>query len=394
MKRICHLLICFLFIPLLFATTALAQAQPSFDVDAPVAMLMVPKTGQILYAKEVDRQLPPASIAKVMTMLLAMEAVEEGRVSLEDEVRVSAFAESMGGSQVWLVAGEVFTLEELMRAIAIPSANDAAVAVAEHVYGSVGAFVDAMNAKARALGMNNTVFTNVTGLPPEDGQQPTMTTARDISIMARELLKYPKVLEWTSIPYAIFRENPLTALWNTNKLIGSYEGADGLKTGYTREAGYCLVGTAQRNGLRLLSIVMQTESDLERQLQSARLLDYGFRAFVPMTVVKKGEALGTIAVENAAREQVPVVAQQELEVLVLSGRQGEVVTELVPNTELSAPIAKGDVLGTYRAVLDGEVVSEVPAVAEEDIAVASWFVRLWRWVRDLILGLVASLRDR
>ena len=326
-------------------------------------------------------------------MLLAL-AARRGGVSLEDEVRDSAFAECLGGSQVWLVAGEVFTLEELMRAIAIPSANDAAVAVAEHVYGSVGAFVDAMNAKARALGMNNTVFTNVTGLPPEDGQQPTMTTARDISIMARELLKYPKVLEWTSIPYAIFRENPLTALWNTNKLIGSYEGADGLKTGYTREAGYCLVGTAQRNGLRLLSIVMQTESDLERQLQSARLLDYGFRAFVPMTVVKKGEALGTIAVENAAREQVPVVAQQELEVLVLSGRQGEVVTELVPNTELSAPIAKGDVLGTYRAVLDGEVVSEVPAVAEEDIAVASWFVRLWRWVRDLILGLVASLRDR
>ncbi len=385
--------VCFLLMLLLLTSAGFAQTTVGFDVDAASALLLVPQTGQVLFEKNVDKQLPPASIAKIMTLLLTMEAIDSGRVSLQDDVRVSQLAAGMGGSQVWLEPGEVFKLEQLMRAIAVPSANDAAVAVAEHVSGSVEAFVDAMNSRARSLGMENTVFTNATGLPAEAGQKETLSTARDIATMAVELLKHPKVLDWTSIRYAVFRENPRTGLWNTNKLIGSYEGADGLKTGYTQEAGYCLVATAERNGLRLLSVVLQTDSELERQLQSERLLDYGFRAFSPMTLVKKGESVGVVTVKSGVPEEVQLVAAADVEVLVPNGRRGDVVTELVPGVNQQAPVAKGAQLGELKATLDGKVLGTVPAVAAEDVKQAGWFTRIWRWIRDLVRNLISFGRS-
>lgn len=382
-------LIWFLVVWLLVQAAGLAAPQVSFDVQAESALLMVPETGQVLFEKNPDEQLPPASIAKIMTLLLTMEALESGRISLDDKVRISARAAGMGGSQVWLKEGEVFTLEELLRAVAVPSANDAAVAVAEHVAGTVEAFVDAMNRKAQSLGMNNTYFGNVTGLPPEPGERPTLTTARDIATMARELLKYPKVLEWTSIQHAVFRENPRTDLWNTNKLVGSYPGADGLKTGYTQEAGYCLVATAKRDGLRLLSVVMKTQSDLERQLQSERLLNYGFNAFRPMTLAKKGESVGSVKVKNGIPEEVTVAAARDLEVLVPVGRQGDVKGELVPDTTRQAPLLKGTKLGIYQAKLDGTELGSVEAVTVEEVKQAGWLTRLWRWVRDMVRNLIS-----
>lgn len=374
----------------LLVGSAPALAAIAFDVNAEAALLMVPETGQVLFSKNIDEKLPPASIAKIMTLLLAMEAVESGRVQLDDKVRVSARAQSMGGSQVWLEAGEVFTLEELLRAVAIPSANDAAVAVAEHVAGSVEAYVAAMNRRAQELGMKDTVFTNVTGLPADGDETPTMTTVRDIAKMACELLKYPKVLEWTSTRHAIFRQtNPRTDLWNTNKLIGVYPGVDGLKTGYTQEAGFCLVATAKQEDLRLLSIVMRTESDAERTRQSERLLDMGFKGFAKQEIVKKGTVVGQIHVKDGVPEYANAVAAGDLSPLVPHGRADDVKTEFVPRGTAVAPIEKGTQVGVYQASLDGEVLAAVDAIVETDIERANWFVRLWRWLRDVVKSLLS-----
>lgn len=373
--------------------SAPALAAVEFDVNAKAALLMVPETGQILYSKNIDEQLPPASIAKIMTLLLAMEAVESGRVQLDDPVRVSARAESMGGSQVWLAEGEVFTLEELLRAVAIPSANDAAVAVAEHVAGSVEAFVAAMNRRAQELGMKNTIFTNVTGLPAEADEQPTLTTVRDIAKMACELLKYPKVLEWTSTRHAVFRTNPRTDLWNTNKLIGVYPGVDGLKTGYTSEAGFCLVATAMQGDLRLLSIVMNTESDAERTRQTERLLNMGFRGFAKQEIVKQGAVLGEIRVKDGVPEYVSVIAAQDLAPLVPHGRADDVQTEFIPRGAVAAPMEKGTKVGVYQATLDGELLGTVDAVIDTDVDRANWFIRLWRFIRDLVRSLLSFGRE-
>ncbi len=380
------LILSFLFVPV---GLGVAEALTPDDVQADVAMLVVAGTNQVLFEKNPDKVVEPASIAKIMTLLLALEAVERGESSLSDKIVVSPDAEAIGGSQVWLRAGEVFTLEELLKAVAIQSANDAAYAVAEHVTGSVSAFVKQMNRRAQELGMKDTVFTNVHGLPPDPGQEPTLTTAQDINKMSQEILKFPVVLEWTSTWTEVFRsDNPRTVLYNTNRMLREYPGLDGLKTGHTDSAGYCLVATAEQDDLRLLSIVMGTSSDAERRQETRKLLDYGFKGFTSQRLVEPKEVVGEVVIKNGVPETVTVVASAPLEALVEKGNSGPFHRHLRLQPDLEAPLKAGETVGAVVVSQDGRILGEVPIELEEDVKPAGFFVRVWRWLRDLIQSLI------
>lgn len=361
----------------------------AFDIPAESAILIAAESGQVLFAKNETKPLPPASLTKIMTMLLAMEAVEQGVASLEDVVPISRHAASMGGSQVFLAPDEKFTLEELLEAVAIASANDASVAVAEYLAGTEANFVERMNRRAKELGMKDTVFANASGLPTPEGESGCITTARDVAIMAREIIqRFPKVLEWTSIWQKNFRHEPRPfVLTNTNRLIRTYPGADGLKTGHTQAAGFCLAATAKRDDVRLISVVMRTDSDAARIEQTTRVLDYGFRAFEQVFAVVEGENVGVVPLPGGRKEQVPALAQGDLKLMVPRGSQSELERELKPQTDLKAPVAKEQVIGELVVTLKDETLGSVPVVAAEDVSRANFLLRLVRWVRDFFRGI-------
>ncbi|MFO7318683.1 MAG: D-alanyl-D-alanine carboxypeptidase [Clostridia bacterium] len=373
-------------ISLVFLSTSMGQAQ-AFDVDARAAILIDASTGQVLYEKNADQPYEPASLVKIMTLLLAMDAVKAGQVSLADPVRTSARAAAIGGSQVYLAEGETHTLEKMLKAIAIASANDASVAVAEYLSGTEAAFVQLMNEKAQSLGMSNSYFANAHGLPVDPGRRPSVASARDMALAARVLVnKHPEVLVWTSTVLETFRENPLFILYNTNGLVGKYDGLDGLKTGHTQAAGWCLVATAQRGNVRLISVVMGTASQAAREEQTRRLLDYGFNRFVP---VLAGEGrVGTVKVRTAANEQVDVALAEPLWVHTPRGGSAVLRTEIVPVEGLAAPIAKGQHLGEMVVYLDDEPVVTAPVYAVDDVGRAGLLARAWRSVRDFFLSLL------
>lgn len=362
------------------------------DLKAETALLVVLDTGQVLLEKHPDKKMEPASITKIMTMLLALEAVERGETALTDEIVVSPDAEAIGGSQVWLRAGEVFTLEQLLKAVAIQSANDAAHAVAEHIAGSVPAFVRLMNRRAKELGMENTYFANVHGLPVEPGEEPSLTTVRDIKKMTQALIQFPVVLEWTSTWSEIFRpKSPTTVLYNTNRLLREYPDLDGLKTGHTNSAGFCLVATALRDEVRLVSIVMGNSSDLERRADSRRLLDYGFKGFTNRRLVEARTVVGEVTVNNGSPEKVKVVAVQSLDAMVEKGGSDDWEFKLQLRSDLEAPLDSGAVVGALVAYdEDGRLLGQVSVASGEDVKVANIFVRIWRWLRELAKTVVKT----
>ncbi len=362
-----------------WSTATTLAAAPIFEVTAPSALLVDADTGQVLFSKNPDIQLPPASIAKIMTLLLALEAVDAGKAQLTDKVTTSAHASRMGGSEVYLREGEVHSLEEMLEAIAIHSANDASVAVAEHLAGTEQGFVELMNRRAKELGMTRTLFSNPTGLPPDPGEPPTVTTAHDIAIMARELVKHPKIFTWTTIQRKVFREKPLLILENTNKLIGRYPGLDGLKTGHTSEAGFGLVATAKRGDVRLISVVLKTPSEKSREEQTIRLLDFGFNRFKPVVLATAGQSVGQLTFPQGSPYRIDVTVARPLRVLVLPGQEGAARLELrLSRPEL--PVKAGQVVGQAVAVLDGKPVAMVDAVAARDVHRANVLVRAWRWL--------------
>ena len=375
----------------IFISPSQAHALSADDLAVDAGLLMVADTGQVLVEKNADKQVEPASITKIMTMLLALEAVERGESALTDKVYISPEAEAIGGSQVWLRAGEVFTLEQLLKAVAIQSANDAAYAVAEHVAGSVPAFVRQMNRRAQELGMDNTHFANVHGLPAENGEQPSLTTANDITKMSQALLHYPEVLDWTSTWTEVFRAaNPQTVLHNTNNLLRDYPGVDGLKTGHTNSAGYCLVATATRDDLRLISVVMGADSDLVRRRDSRRLFDYGFKGFASQRLVASQTVVGEAVVKNGSPERIKVVALQDLDALIEKGSTGNWQMEMKLRPDLNAPLAAGEVIGHLIATADGMQLGQVPVAMQENVKVANGFVKIWRWLRDLARSLIKT----
>lgn len=360
---------------------SLSQNGFAFSIDARAAVLMDPVTGKILFEQNKDKRWPPASVTKVMTMLLIMEAVESGRVKWSDPIRTSAVAAGMGGSQVYLKEGEVFPLSEMFKTIAVVSANDASTAVAEYLYGSDRDFIEAMNRRAQELGLKNTHFANETGLPHPNHY----STAYDLALICRELLKYPEVLKYTSIWMDTFR-NGKFQLRNTNELIRVYPGADGLKTGHTEEAKYCLAATAVKGDFRLLSVILGADSDGKRIAETKRLLDYGYRNYQWKLVKKAGQELGKVYLKQASPEMVPVKLNKDFGVIVERGRDKLIETELMPLTKLKFPVKAGGKVGLLRAVYQGETLDEAPIFTTVEVKRANFIVRGWRWFRDLVRG--------
>lgn len=359
----------------------LAQA---FDVDAPSAILLEAATGQVLYEKNADEAFPPASLVKVMTLLVAMDAAKMGEVNLEDPVRTSETAAQMTGSRAYLSPGETHSFEKMLRAVAIAGANDASVAVAEFVAGTEAAFVNRMNERAQQLGLSNTVFTNSHGL---DLDERSWISARDIALVTQELVvRHPEVLEWTSVRVENFREEPLFNLYNTNNLVGRYSGLDGLRTGFTSEAGYSLAATAERNDVRLISVILAAESEDQRYQQTTALLDYGFNRFVPVTVATG--TVGEIRVPNAASESIPIEVTEPVRVLARREAQGAVVGRIVRDEAVRAPLEQGDRVGEYVVEIEGQEVMRVPVYAAEDVDAAGLFLRIWRGIRDFGRNLI------
>ncbi len=312
------------------------------------AILIEASTGKVLFEKDADVPLPMASVTKIMTMLLIMEAVDGGRISLDDMVTGSARAKSMGGSTIFLDAGEQLSVHDMLKGIAVASANDACVAMAEHIAGTEAGFVSMMNTRAGELGMKNTVFKNTNGLDAPGHY----SSARDIAIMSAELLKHPKILDYTTIWMDSLRDGKFQ-LANTNKLIRFYKGAIGLKTGSTDDALYCLSGAAERDGMRLIAVVLAAPSSPKRFAETTSLLDYGFAVYGKKQLVKREEVIGTVPVEKGLSDKVCAVAAEDY---IYVGKKGEaeqlrVETELFQSVQ--APVEKGEKLGE-ALIYDGE----------------------------------------
>ncbi|PTV98595.1 D-alanyl-D-alanine carboxypeptidase (penicillin-binding protein 5/6) [Halanaerobium saccharolyticum] len=358
----------------------------AFDIEPESAILLEAETGQVLFEKNADRVLPPASITKIMPLLIAMEKLEEGSISLDDQVTISRYAESMGGSQIFLAANTQVKLEKLLKAVTIASGNDASVAVGEYIAGTYSNFIAMMNDKAEELGMDSTNFANSTGLPDPNHY----STARDISIMARELAKYPQVLEWASIwTETIQLPGRDAMLVNTNSLINKYPSMDGLKTGHTQEAGFCLASTAQKGDVRLISVVLQGDTLNEREEATTRLLDYGFNAFSKRQIAAAGDQIQNIPVEESADRAAVGEIAEDLYIMVQKGKEQEISQEVEVDDSLAAPIEKGGVLGKLTVYRGEEAVESVDVVAVEDIERANIFVRLWRKAIGFAQGLLS-----
>lgn len=343
-----------------------------FDVNAKSAVLMDAGSGQVLYEKNPHEKLPPASVTKIMTMLLAMEALESKQISLDDEVIISERASEMGGSQLYLEPGEVKTVAQLLKGIAVASANDACVALGEHIAGTEELFVKKMNERAQELGMKNTQFKNTNGLP-EEGHY---TSAYDIAIMSKELLKHPQIHDWLTIwmsTMKVGKKNQTTLeLTNTNKLIRFYQGANGIKTGFTQEARYCLAASAKRNNLTLIAVVLGSPTSNIRFSESKKLLDYGFAVYNSVPICKKGEIIQELKVEKGKDEKVNIIAKDELNALVKKGEESNITKEIVLPESLKAPFNQGEKVGEIIAKdNNGKQVGKVDLITENEVKKAS-----------------------
>ena len=348
---------------------ALPVGAVDLQLSAPSAVLMDLATGTVLYETNSHERLAPASVTKVMTLLLIMEAVDSGKISWQDMVTASEAAAAKGGSQVYLKVGETMSVEEMVKSITVSSANDCACAMAEFIAGSEAGFVEKMNARAQELGMEDTHFVNCTGLDDEPSAAEHLTSAYDIALMSRELLlHHPDIKRFTTIWMDTVR-NGAFGLANTNKLVRFYEGTTGLKTGYTSSAGHCLSASAQREGLELVAVVLHCSSSPDRFQSAKALLDYGFANYA-LVPVQEGEALAPVPVVLGEAGTVQPVASGE-ELIDKSLRQSVTRTvELQPNVE--APVTQGQRLGTLTIQANGQVLAEVPLVAQEAVARLTW----------------------
>ena len=363
MKKTLVLMLLFIFLSFNFIISSLAAendsldipyelSHPTIEVSSKSAVLMEAETGEILFAKNENEALPPASVTKIMTLLLVMEAIEDGRISPDATIPISAHAASMGGSQVFLKEGEYMSVLDLIKCTVIASANDAAVALSEYLYGSESAFVNEMNKKAAELGMNNTVFENTTGL--DDTVTEHLTSAKDIAIMSRELIKHDLILKYSSLWQDTIRGGEFT-LTNTNRLVRYYDGCNGLKTGSTDKAGYCISATAEREGTKLIAVVMGAETRDERNSIAKSLLDLGFSNYA---LYKESEKIvDNIPVYGANVFSLPVYSEQVC-VLINKSHKSKVEKIYSINEYANAPISKGEVVGTVKYYVDGKLLCE------------------------------------
>ena len=352
MKKVICFFICVCF--MIQSVVVFAEGNTDLGLNAKSAILMEESTGNILYESNPDERLPIASVTKVMTMLLIMEAVDSGKISLDDMVTVSENAMSYGGSTMFLETGEQLTVNDMLKGIAVASANDGCVAMAEHLAGSESAFVDMMNEKAKELGMENTHFMNTNGLEEDDHY----SSARDVAIMSRELMKHETIFNYTSIWMDTLRGGKFQ-LANTNKLIRFYDGANGLKTGSTSKALCCLSAAAKRNDMQLIAVVLGAPTSAERFASAKSLLDYGFANYAVNTQITAGDEVQKIAVEKGVDKEVGVVAGDSCSTLVKKGQEDNITKEIKIDETITAPIEAGQKIGTMTISRDGEVIADI-----------------------------------
>ena len=352
MKKVICFFICVCF--MMQSVVVFAEGNTDLGLNAKSAILMEESTGNILYESNPDERLPIASVTKVMTMLLIMEAVDSGKISLDDMVTVSENAMSYGGSTMFLETGEQLTVNDMLKGIAVASANDGCVAMAEHLAGSESAFVDMMNEKAKKLGMENTHFMNTNGLDEDDHY----SSARDVAIMSRELMKHETIFNYTSIWMDTLRGGKFQ-LANTNKLIRFYDGANGLKTGSTSKALCCLSAAAKRNDMQLIAVVLGAPTSAERFASAKSLLDYGFANYAVNTQITAGDEVQKIAVEKGVDKEVDVVAGDSCSTLVKKGQEDNITKEIKIDETITAPIEAGQKIGTMTISRDGEVIADI-----------------------------------
>lgn len=382
MKKIfCALLIC---VEIWMAPASMLAVSAQMELSSPSAILMEASTGTVLFEKNPDEVRSPASITKIMTLLLIFENLEKGRIHLEDEVSTSAYAKSMGGSQVFLEEGEIQTVDTLIKCITVASGNDASVAMAEYIAGSESEFVSMMNDKAAALGMNNTHFMDCCGLTSDSGHH---TTARDVAIMSRELInKYPQIYQYTKIwmediTHVTRQGSKPFTLSSTNKLLKQYQWATGLKTGSTSTAKYCFSATANKNGIDLIAVVMGAPDFKIRFAEAKNLLEYGF-AMTKIYVDENKDTLETVKVTGGKLSEVTLVPEGEFRYLDTSGADfGQIEKTYEYKEGLTAPVNKGEEAGRIRYVLDGKEIGSIAMLTTQDVAKASYLDYLQRVFR-------------
>mgnify|MGYP004464859443 FL=1 len=353
------------------------------SVSSKSAILMDVGSGQILYEKNAHDKLPPASVTKVMTMLLICEALDSGKITLDDSVQISENAASMGGSQIFLEAGEVQKVDTLLKGIAVASANDGCVAMAVYIGGSVESFVDMMNAKAKELNMKDTNFVNTNGLPVDNHY----TSAHDIAIMSRELLKHDVISKYltTWMDQVVVGKKQITVgLANTNKLIKHYQGATGVKTGFTQQAKYCLSASAKRGDTHLVAVTLGAETSPERFKDATSLLNFGFANYESVKLCSKNDNIATVTLDKADEQKINLVAKEDLSVLIKKGGNKDFTRKIKVNENPTIPIKKGTNLGYVEIYQGKTLVGKVDLVNTKDIQKASYLKMLQRVIDEML----------
>ena len=376
MKKTAAFIIALLWVLTAISAVSAAEQDEQLDISAPSAILMHP-SGKVLYEKDSAQRMAPASVTKIMTLLLTMEAIDSGHIAYDDIVTASAHAASMTGSGIWLEEGEQFTVDEMIKCVAVASANDCSVALAEYIAGSEPAFVAMMNERALELGMYNTNFVNCCGLEAEGHY----TTAADVAIMSCELIKHEKIFDYTTIWMDTIRDGEF-GLTNTNKLIKTYDGMKGLKTGYTSQAKYCLSAVAEREGMELIAVVLGGETSESRNKDISAMLNYGFAVYSQVEI-SPDKPLTRVTVELGEKNSVAVKLLYEDPTVI----EKKDIPLLEKNLEIAesvkAPVKKGDEIGTFSVNVDGKLFLKVPVVAAEDVEKLS-VLGIWKCMAELV----------
>lgn len=373
----------FLLLLILFFPFWISAEEIDYAPNAKSAILMEYSTGNILYEKDAKEKMAPASMTKIMTLLLIMENIDSGKISLDDNVLVSANAAKMGGSQVFLEANSNMKLEELLKSIAIASANDSAVALAEYIAGTEDAYINEMNKKCESLGCKCSNFANVHGLDTDNHY----SCAYDMAIIAKELIKHEKIFDYTTIYEAYLTKPDGSSTWmvNTNKLIKYYNGLDGLKTGFTDKAGYCLTATAKRNNMRLISVLMNEPTSQTRNEETINMLNYGFTNYKLKTILDTNKDLGTIEVINGKKEEVHLKLINDATNLEKINDEKDYTYNINVN-KIKAPVKVNDEVGSLDIIESGKVIKSIPITVSEDIKKANFFDLWFRNIRRISLG--------
>lgn len=379
MKKILILLLLFISIPLV-------KAEETEDLapNAKSAIMIEASTGEILFQKNKDEKLAPASMTKMMSMLLIMEEIENGNLKWNEMITTSEKASSMGGSQIFLKVGEKMTVEDLLKGVAIASGNDAVVALAERVSGSEEQFVKRMNIRAKDLGLKNTNFINATGLTADNHY----SSAYDMSLIAKELVKHEKILEFTSTYEDYLRKDTKSPFWlvNTNRLVRFKEGVDGLKTGFTDEAGYCLTATMKKDNMRLITVVMKEENTSKRSADTTKMLDYGFNIYMVQTILDEKTTIEKKKVELGKIITTEIVPKENITILNKKSDDQKNITYKTNINKIIAPVKKGDKVGTIDIIEDNNIISTIDATVKEDILKANILTIYLRNLKEIISG--------